>query len=206
MKKRMIWAVAVILVLASVLTAACMGCGKKDNQKESKNASEKTTENAEATEATGGSEVQRINWENLTWYDATVNTLGSGKAHASFMFPEDFGGYQEDDVDGTYISYGSSASYGGPEGLYSITARYFRNDEGPSEEDIRALPGTTYDYELNGQAVVVNKIQNEAKDRYYYTYFASFNDDVNSRIVFIVTDAEEYGGFRVMIERKIWWA
>ena len=210
MKKRMMWAVAAILVLSSVLTTACMGCGsgKEDDKKESRNESgQNPTENAGATETpdASASDIARIDWENLTWYDASLNTLGSTKAQASFMFPENFGGYQEEGFDQAFITFGSSADYGGPEGLYSITASYFRNNEGPSEEDIRAMDGTVYNYEINGKTLLVNKAQSATQDRYVYTYFASFNDDVNSRIVFIVTDAEEYGGFRIMVERKIWW-
>ena len=208
MKKRMIWGLAAILVLSSVLTMACMGCGSgKEGNKEGNESGKNPTENAGATEAPDDSQsdITRIDWENLTWYEATLNTLGSTKAKASFTFPENFGGYQEEGFDQAYITFGSSADYGGPEGLYSITASYFRNGEGPSEEDIRAMGGTVYNQEINGKALLVNKTQSAAQDRYIYTYFASFDDDVNSRIVFIVTDAEEYGGFRIMFERKLWW-
>ena len=206
MRKNVFWAAAAVLAMSAVLTTACAGCGsgKKESRNESETKTADLPEKTDAPESTG-SDVVRINWDDLTWHEATVNTLGSLKAHASFVFPEDFGGYEEAKSDATFVTYGSSAAYGGPEGLYSITASYYKNDAGPSEEEIRAMDGTVYDVEINGQPLVVNTAYSEAQNKYVFTYFAAFHDDENSRIVFIVTDAEEFGGFRRMFERKVWW-
>ncbi|MBR4769202.1 MAG: hypothetical protein IK088_09540 [Lachnospiraceae bacterium] len=205
MKKFTLFAIAAVLMLSVITSSACFGGNSgTDRTGSDKSSTSNATEDTEK-ESASQSDTSKINWDTLTWHTADVDTLGSGSVSVSFAFPEDFGGYQSSEADMSFITYGSSTRYGEKEGLYSITAQYFRGDSGPGEEEIRSLEGTCYEVEINGKTVLVSKYANEGLNKYVFTYFASFNDSVNSRVVFSLTDTEPFGGFRAMFERKLWW-
>ena len=183
---------------------ALSACSKSKDGKPEAAPAEGAEQTEDKAAAGTGADSHGIDWENLEWTPTQVETLGSTSIRVEFAFPEDFGGYQEVEDDQSFISYGSSTTYGETEGIYSITAFYYKGEKGPHREDIIGANGESMDLEINGKQVLINK--DIVGEKYIYTYFAEFSDPEDSRVVFVVTDAEEFGGFRRMFERKLWWA
>ena len=202
MKRSVMLMIAVLLVLAAVSTAAC---SKSKTESTAPAGNGTGTEKAGEKTSSSGSDEKENRWDSLNWYTAEVDTLGNSAVHVTFAFPENFGGYQETAADESYISYGSSTEYGEKEGLYRIIVSYYRNENGPTTELFPNLEGTHYETEINGKQLLADKSFNEEQQYYMYTYLADFGGPEKARVVIIIIDQEESGGFRAAFERRLQW-
>lgn len=187
----------IAMILAVLLAASLLGCGgaegnnKTEAPKNTEKAAEGDTKNADSG----------VDWNTVQWYDTELKCLDAAGRHVYFSFPSGFGGYQEDDVNQAYITYGCGPEYG--EGNYFIGVYYFEGNRGPTAATLSEIvEGELEAREVGGKTLWFGKMTDaEHPELYSYEYLLEL--DETSCIWIQLTDTEKDGTFRKLFEEKL---